>query len=139
MTRYRWLILLSSVLAFSPSPKQSGGPPFSITRARAAALRGEWEAQSNSDTGGGESDQPSRKLSPLEQALLADGPTGPFVKDGWVNEAERDARYSEEAEFMSSKQHFESFNRIPEILAIDKFLSIDEYVDFCLLVSFHPN
>ncbi len=65
-------------------------------------------------------------MTPLQQALLNDKPVGTFSEDGWIS---RD-------EFLTSREHFESFSRIPFPTFADKFLAIDESVTFKLAICY---
>jgi hypothetical protein len=64
-----------------------------------------------------------RKLTPLEQALLADRPTGSFVDEGWMEED-----IVSDSSLSGTAAHFESFKNNPMMTFADKFFAIDDEV-----------
>jgi hypothetical protein len=71
----------------------------------------------------GEPGVATRKLSPLEQALLADRATGSWVDDGWVDDETFDDTW-----LSSSKNHFNTFKKSSTFKNVDDFLAIDNPV-----------
>lgn len=71
----------------------------------------------------GEPGVATRKLSPLEQALLADRATGSWIEDGWVDDETFDDTW-----LSSSNNHFSTFKKSSTFKNVDDFLAIDNPV-----------